>query len=147
REEPVPRVDRHGDPLPAAAVARLGTTRWRHSLRDYSGFGRLAMSPDGKSLVSAGDAGLRLWDAATGRRVGWLAVDTPGFKAARFTPDGRSLLTARLWVDRGRPGWLIEHREAGSGKVLKRLEVPIEMGLPRVPGSDFAQFSGDGRFF
>src|SRR5262245_50639598 len=69
RQGPAPRVDRHGDPLPAVAIGRLGTTRWRHILRDWSGFGLLSVSPDGKYVASAGDVGLRLWDAHTGKRL------------------------------------------------------------------------------
>jgi hypothetical protein len=52
------RTDSQGDPLPPAAVARLGTVRLRHIVRDGSGAACLTFSPDGKKLVSGGDVGL-----------------------------------------------------------------------------------------
>jgi WD40 repeat protein len=79
-----PATDRHGDPLPAGALARLGTGRLRHPNRVVA----LAWSADAKVLVaSEGDfpgyrglgwgrgaeGSVRLWDAATGselRRLG-----------------------------------------------------------------------------
>jgi WD40 repeat protein len=147
RQGPAPRVDRHGDPLPPVAVARLGTIRWRHILRDWSGFGLPNVSPDGKYVVSAGDVGLRLWDATTGKRLDWFAVDVPGFKAALLTPDGKSLLTAVQKEDRDnsdfwRVRWTIDHREVGTGKLQRRIEIVASR-----ENHEFPQFSRDGRFF
>src|SRR5258707_11518495 len=60
------RGDQYGDPLPEGAVAPLGTLRWRHTGRILC----LSVSPDGKTLASAGkDQTLRLWDAATGKQL------------------------------------------------------------------------------
>lgn len=59
-------VDRHGDPLPNGALARIGTTRFRHGNWVQS----LAFSGDGKRLSSSSywheDA---VWDVATGRSL------------------------------------------------------------------------------
>src|SRR5262249_13894593 len=59
-------ADVQGDPLPAGAVARLGTNRWRHgSTIHYVAFG-----PEDKTLVTAGqDNTVRLWDMTTGREI------------------------------------------------------------------------------
>ncbi len=58
--------DRHGDPLPPDALARLGTVRWRHG----GPVGFVAFLADGKSLLtSAYDNSLRVWDVATGKEV------------------------------------------------------------------------------
>src|SRR5438046_636580 len=62
---PVVRLDSFGDPLPAGAVARIGTIR----LRQPEEVQCLAFSPDDKLLVSSG-GGIRFWNPATGKQVG-----------------------------------------------------------------------------
>jgi RNA polymerase sigma factor (sigma-70 family) len=57
-----PRVDLLGDPLPDGAVARMGSNRLRHP-----GLRALLFSSDNKRLLSIADAGLRIWDAETGK--------------------------------------------------------------------------------
>src|SRR5450432_578412 len=59
-----PRLDAFGDPLPAGAVARFGTIRWRHDAVIRS----VHYSPDGKTLYTdSEDNTVRAWDALTGR--------------------------------------------------------------------------------
>jgi WD40 repeat protein len=63
-EDPPPaRTDFHGDPLPAGAVARLGTVRLRH----FDAYG-LTFSTDGKRLCTHDNA-TRIWDVATGQHL------------------------------------------------------------------------------
>src|SRR5208282_5857246 len=65
-----PKLDRHGDPLPAGAVARLGSPGLRHD----GVVNGLAATSDGKLAVSAGeDAVLRVWDLTKGKETGKLA--------------------------------------------------------------------------
>src|SRR5207249_5699837 len=65
--------DALGDPLPAGAVRRLGTKRFRHSQAISS----LAFSPNGK-ILAAGSVygGVRLWDAASGKELARNATGT-----------------------------------------------------------------------
>ncbi|HZU37059.1 MAG TPA: PQQ-binding-like beta-propeller repeat protein [Gemmataceae bacterium] len=56
--------DRHGDPLPAGALVRIGTVRYRAG---GGGINDAALSPDGKTLAAASEAGITLVDVATGR--------------------------------------------------------------------------------
>jgi WD40 repeat protein/beta-lactamase regulating signal transducer with metallopeptidase domain len=59
-------ADVYGDPLPAGALARLGTTRLRHGA-DVT---FVAFGPGGRTLLTAGqDNTIRLWDLATGKEV------------------------------------------------------------------------------
>jgi RNA polymerase sigma factor (sigma-70 family) len=98
REKQVPS-DLYGDPLPAGALARLGTVRFRHK----DGVGHAVFSRDGKTLI-AGErfsGQIVFWDAATGKEL-------RRFQAERLicslavSPDGKTLAGAcsdniRLW--------------------------------------------------
>src|SRR5260370_926261 len=56
-------VDQYGDPLPAQAIARIGTVRLYH----YVQVGGLLYTPDGKTLITSSSMdGIRLWESATG---------------------------------------------------------------------------------
>ena len=93
---PAVRVDRYGDPLPPAALARLGTVR----LRVQDSPGLLACLPGGKELLlvelKAGDGTvLTWWDLATGKllRQRHSDVESPFVKPV-LSPDARTLVLA-----------------------------------------------------
>ncbi len=86
-------------------VARLGTTRFRHSDRIIC----LAYAPDGKVLATgSADDSIRLWEPATGKLLRVLADKVTGLHALAFSPDGRFLAAA--WEDSGEAGVRVWNR-------------------------------------
>src|SRR5262249_3986658 len=92
-----PRTDLHGDPLPEGAIARMGTTRFRHTHA-----AALAFTADGNTLLTSGDRTIRFWDAVSGRLLreqpfppdsGFLAVSADGRLTAfaHFEKDAASI--------------------------------------------------------
>src|SRR5262245_1670981 len=76
-----PGVDLRGDPLPAGAVARLGTLRFRHG----GGVSFATFLPDGKRLLTAGmDATARVWEVPSGKELRHFNLLAPG-------PDDKDL--------------------------------------------------------
>jgi WD40 repeat protein len=74
--------------LPAGAVARFGTLRFRHADQVTA----LAFSPDGKMVASGSwDGTARLWEADTGKELYRAYAIEDGVSAVAFSPRGRSL--------------------------------------------------------
>jgi WD40 repeat protein len=141
-----PRTDLHGDALPAGALQRLGTVRFRHNAT------AIAYSPDGKILASGGhDNAIRLFDAASGKEIRRLLGHKPrsysptpdpansfnpvdalvsatgegGVNSVAFSPDGKVLAsggwddTVRLWdVATGKELRKIDAHKAMVGRVV-----------------------------
>jgi WD40 repeat protein len=64
-------TDRHGDLLPAGALARLGSLRWRHEEPILF----VAFVQDGKAVLTGGqDQVFRLWNRATGAEIRHFAM-------------------------------------------------------------------------
>src|SRR5579883_1286863 len=87
-------TDLYGDPLPSGAIARLGTVRFRHPgwLDD------VLVSPNGRTLISAGGRSVEIWDAQTGGRK-WEIVFSEAppryLSGIDLSPDGKLLLVNR----------------------------------------------------
>jgi RNA polymerase sigma factor (sigma-70 family) len=106
------RKDREGFPLPAEALARVGSARLRHArwLRN------LSYSPDGKLLASSGGGRLRLWDAATGRLVQSIAVAEDRYvRDGLFSADGKTVVA----LDGETCRWF----DVATGKEVRRCAV------------------------
>src|SRR5262249_45888009 len=89
-----PRLTVHAPPLPAGAVARLGTLRFRSGGSSEG----IAFLPDGKTLVTA--PGYRshvlLWDVATGRVRREVALDRFTVNGFAVSADGQRLAVTGL---------------------------------------------------
>jgi RNA polymerase sigma factor (sigma-70 family) len=103
-QDPKERGDRYGDPLPADALARLGTIRFRNGSAVFT----TQFSPDGKSLLLGGTS-LALWDTETGRKIRDFPTDS--IRAA-LSPDGKTLAIGDVGVSL----W-----DVATGKQLKTL--------------------------
>jgi WD40 repeat protein len=110
-------ADRMGDPLPAGALMRLGTVRFRHEAAVV----QVAFSRDGKTLASASlDGTVRLWEAATGKELQRFAAgiglqEFPYFGGTlTFSADGKTLTLARysLYVWDLTAGKEVQHADA-----------------------------------
>ena len=129
------RTDRHGDPLPPGATARLGTIRLRHG-----GYvSHVAFSPDGKALVSVGgDYTIRLWDPKTGKEIRRLGgKDVFYTQSFAFSPDGK-MLAAYTYGQQGSVLVL----EYPSGNVLLKIR-----GVGNPGGGNSFAFSADSKVF
>jgi WD40 repeat protein len=113
------RKDRHGDPLPPNAIARLGTVRLRHEGTGAA----LVFAPDGKVVAAACGTGVILWDAATGKELRRLPVNATGrgVRPLDFSPDGKALAVAGRSAD---GGGAITFWDPATGKELRSLPVP-----------------------
>lgn len=88
RSEKPPRAERRPDSLPADAVARLGTIRFRHGDNVLG----IAFSPDGTRLLSADWFGAHLWETATGREVRRIGPRfNTSLRALALSADGKTV--------------------------------------------------------
>jgi WD40 repeat protein len=89
-------TDALGDPLPAHALLRVGTVRFRHGCAVTNVF----VAPDGKTVLSAGlDNTLRVWDLETGKELGhWQPSDSNFWisSGVAISPDGKRLAYSGL---------------------------------------------------
>jgi RNA polymerase sigma factor (sigma-70 family) len=122
--------DQDGEPLPAEALSRLGTTRFRHGGLISS----LTFTLDGKSLVSFGEDGVRLWDVATGKERPRPIEEKLG-RGFALSPDGKWL--AVLVSTTNQQDKTIAIYEFATGRVMRR--------FGKQAGFGSLHFSPDGK--
>jgi WD40 repeat protein len=105
-----PRLDVLGEPLPAEAAQRLGSSSFR-----VGRYGRgAALSPDGKTIALCENSGLVLLDSRTGKEVN--RFDNPDLSGCAFmtnSPNGKTIAVATYEG--------VELLDVESGKVQGKL--------------------------
>ncbi len=129
-------VDNHGDPLPSGAVARLGTLRFRHC----DAINRIAIGPDGTSILSAAGKAIYVWDLATGkerRRFQGHKTEINSFACSR---DGKLLAS-------GCQDGKIHVWDLATGRELHHFAAHKDQSSERVfpKGAYVTDFTPDGR--
>jgi WD40 repeat protein len=117
-EPPSLRTDRHGDPLPPGAVARLGSLQLRHyglSNPDGSTDGNLVFTPDSKTLITAGwDRTIRFWDVSSGRQKHAVKLQGTTRTGSNLTLSADGALLLDYDVD------VLRVWDTATGKLIKR---------------------------
>src|SRR5439155_14207558 len=110
------------EPLPAGAVARLGTARFANVGRVLA----LAFSPDGKTLAAGSwDGDIWLWDVATRKEIKRLTGTGEIVRFLSFSPDGRRLTSA--WQ-----GGTVRVWNVAGGKQIARQDQPKLRGVAAI---------------
>jgi RNA polymerase sigma factor (sigma-70 family) len=118
--QPALRVDLHNDPLPAGALARLGTLRFRHGndvrFASYCDQGKQLLTVTSSEGQHEGryQGVCRLWDAATGRELRQFRIGDEFGAMAALSPDGKALAVI------GHNSRALFLWETATGKLLAR---------------------------
>jgi WD40 repeat protein len=119
RAAAVPGKDRHGDPLPKGAVARLGTVRFRHPTSQLVGIA----AADSKTLVSVGwDNRVCFWEVETGKLIRRFGAGDFHVRSFALSQDGKRIALGGYLlpeVEGRRPAGLIRVFDAATGKEVR----------------------------
>jgi WD40 repeat protein len=125
------KVDKYGDALPAGALARFGTVRFRHG----SMISSVSFTRDGTLLASrSADNSVRFWEPFTGREIRRIDVgEVLQLWSMALSPDNKTICA-------GGAAHSLYLFSAETGKKLLRLGFADGLG-----GFNSVAFSPDGR--
>ena len=116
-----PHVDRWGDPLPAGAIAHLGTVRFR--IGDGGGFAvrpSLGFLPNNKTVVSlTGHNLVGFWEAGTGKLLREVSTGDLSIHGFALSADGKQFATAGLLTGNGLVSGVIGIWDIAAGRQVK----------------------------
>ncbi len=141
------RVDLFGDPLPAKALARLGTVRFRHQ-----GYGLVGLAAvNNQVLVSVGEDGrVCWWDIQTGRPLHSLRVAGLQLRGCALSGDGTRLAVGGSFKaeNTAPPEYVVRVLDAASGKTVREFnrgkEDVLGRGLTLTPDGKLLSLSHSG---
>jgi WD40 repeat protein len=123
-----PRTDALGDPLPAGAVPRLGTLRFKHNFGHGSLFfttiTTAVFAPDAKTMASLAlpFGSICLWDPTSGKQMpGPWSSSKNYFQAIAIAPNGATLAAAGHSKEDNESRFKIVVWDIGKAKELKNL--------------------------
>jgi WD40 repeat protein len=123
------------DDLPPGAILRIGNPLYRHR----SQVQKVAWSPDGKRLASAGlDERIKVWEPESGRQIASFLARFSEMTMA-WSPDGKKI-AAGGWTHGGISGEPLTLWEVDTGRVVAHFPVPAREAAIVVA------FSPDGKF-
>ena len=132
------KVDLYGDPIPAGAAMRLGTIRFRGEGMET----HLALSPDGKTLISDHESKISFLETRSGRLLREINLPERNIQAFDVSPDGKTAALATTHFDAQRKDvfFSVAVLELGSGKERAKLEWSRLQG----PDCRACRFTPDG---
>jgi RNA polymerase sigma factor (sigma-70 family) len=138
-ERPV-AAEKDQDPLPAGALARIGSIRFRHG----SAVRELAFAPDGKTLFSGGyGAPIRMWELATGKELRTFGGPDDDYVRLALSPDGRLVAGVPWHYVRNDRGWTHQFLAPHVWETATGKEIGV-LGGPQEGAFDIV-FSDDGK--
>jgi WD40 repeat protein len=113
-ERPKAGLDHHDDALPAGALLRIGTLRYRTG----GGTNQAVLSPDGKILAAASESGIDLIDLASGKRLTLRDSNVRNgfwnfYSSLAFTAGGKELVNVT-------EGYNLRVWDVTTGKLLRQ---------------------------
>src|SRR5262245_26560135 len=122
-----PKRDRHGDPLPDGALARLGTVHAQPICKT------VAFSADGRAIITTGGTTVRHWDTSTGRVVAAWSRAASNVETQAISADGRTVVAVLAHR--------LEFHDLQRDKPIRTLPLPSHHGvdcLSLSPDADLA---------
>jgi RNA polymerase sigma factor (sigma-70 family) len=132
--EKPPTRDRFGDPLPAGAIARLGTGRFRNGMFKPHFF------PDGKTILTANRQAIQFWETATGRLLREIPTGSLYIWRTTLSADGKQAAVTGIFVNAPSFQPALRVWDVATGK-----EVRIFAAKERKPDETSLTFTPDGK--
>jgi WD40 repeat protein len=142
-----PLTDALGDPLPAGAIMRLGSVRWRPG----GSIQHLVFAPDGARLASWHEehyttAALTIWDVATGRELRRVEMPDLRIFSWAWLSDGRGISV--VGTSEGSYVWEFSDDKAAPPHRPATGHRGFKVAIPAPDNEDFSCFavSPDGKY-